>query len=339
MKIGKIPKNIKIYLAPKTKIRFRWSDVQFEDEAAADVSAHPAFVTDADNAKTQITAERWTQNHNSSWGKCDKTGRMIHKKNQVNTILKENTPLSNVRIVDLDIRGKGGRAYRALVDETYLVDMREDVMLDTMINVGMGVNATLPGEYVFAQIGSEMKLIRVGSKLHELMVESTEFGKRENIDTLIPGHIYSSKTKTVLYLGEVWYTPIRHDYIARSYWGGGDGGYSKPIVQPSCKRHLYIRVSSISKDLNTILGEKTTYYRSNIELGVSKSKAYREDHGCIDNFDIEIALEEIRSRVEFAYENSLAHGYGISFDYYSAMNISTIPGWIHPIIKEKIETA
>lgn len=327
MKLGKIPKKLVYYCRPETQVRFRWSDVGFEDTTAADVTAIPMFVADADNPKTNNTAKAWAEQYRWSWGA---DGKRVESTKPFETVERENTPVSNVRIIGLDIRGQGGRAYQALIDEKYLVDMREDVMLDTMLNVGMGVNAVLPGEYIFAQIGAEMKLIRVGSKLHEMMIATTSFGEKKIIDTLIPGRIYSSKTKTVLYLGEVWYTTIVQDY--NTIYRRND----PPAVAPSRKRHLYVHVKEISTDLHTALGEDTTYYTSNIEFGESRSKAYREEHCAIENFDIEAILAEIRRRIEAAYDTSVSKGYGASLGYYSAMNISTSPGYVHPKLKAKL---
>lgn len=331
MKLGKIPKKLVYYCRPETKIRFRWSDVEFEDASAADVSAVPMFVADADNPKTNKTAKTWAEQYRWTWGP---DGKRVENTKPFETVERENTPIANVRIIGLDIRGQGGRAYQALVDEKYLVDMREDVMLDTMLNVGMGVNATLPGEYIFAQIGAEMKLIRVGSKLHEMMIESTNFSEKKIIDTLVPGRIYSSKTKTVLYLGEVWYTQIVQNY--NTIYRRNDPA----VVASSRKRHLYVHVDTISPDLKTALGKDTTYYTSNIEFGESRSKSYREEHCTIENFDLEATLAEVRRKIEVCFDESVSKGYGgvsgVSLGYYSSMNISTVSGYVHPKLQERL---
>jgi hypothetical protein len=329
MKLGKIPKKLKFYCRPETKIRFRWSDVEFEDPSAADVSAIPVFVTDSENLKTQKTAVDWAGCAQWHWDPV--TGKRVDVSKPYTVVEADNLPVKSVRIIGLDIRGNGGRAYQALVNEKYLVDMREDVMLDTMINVGMGVNATLPGEYIFAQIGAEMKLIRVGSKLHELMIETTEFGEKKPISKLIPGRIYSSKTKTVLYLGEVWHTQISHDYDSRIR------GYTNITVNPTRKRHLSIVVDRVSSDLESALGDDKTYFTVHIELSEKQSKAYREELSAIENFDIEVALAEVRRKIEVCYDDSVNRLDRYDLSYYSLMNISaTTPGWIHPKIKEQL---
>ena len=328
MKFGKIPKKLKFYCKPETKIRFRWSDVEFEDPSAADVSAIPVFITDAENLKTQKTAVDWAGRAQWHWDPV--TGKRVDVSKPYMIVEADNLPVKSVRIIGLDIRGNGGRAYQALVDETYLVDMREDVMLDTMINVGMGLNANLPGEYIFAQIGAEMKLIRVGSKLHELMIETTSFGEKKAISKLIPGRVYASKSKKVLYLGEVWHTPVEQNYNYRN------GKYDVAVVKPSRKRHLCIVINTTSSDLKTTLGEDTTFFTVNVEFTEKQSKAYREELAEIENFDIEVALAEVRRKIEVCYDEEMR---GWNLAYYSSMNISaTTPGWIHPKIAERLKS-
>jgi hypothetical protein len=329
MKLGKIPKKLKFYCRPETKIGFRWSDVEFEDPSAADISAIPVFIADAENLKTQKTAADWAGR--GHWRGDPITGKRVNVSEPYTVSECDNLPVKSVRIIGLDIRGNGGRAYQALVDEKYLVDMREDVMLDTMLNVGMGLNATLPGEYIFAQIASEMKLIRVGSKLHELMIETTSFGEKAPISKLIAGRIYASKTKKVLYLGEVWHTSISQDYDYRTR------SYTPASVNPSRKRHLSINIDNVSSDINTVLGKDTSFYTVNVEFSEKQSKAFREELAVIENFDIETALTEIRRKIEVCYEHSIKKGYERDFGYYSSMNIATTPGWIHPKIDERLK--
>lgn len=337
MKLGKIPKKLKLYCRPETTIRFRWSDVEFEDPSAANITATPVFITDAENPKTQKTAEDWASALRWSWD--PDTGARVKSRDQYTLIERDNDPVKSVRIVDLDIRGNGGRAYRAFVDEKYLVDMREDVMLDTMINVGMGVNATLPGEYIFAQIGAEMKLIRVGSKLHEMMVESTAFSEKKPINKLIPGRIYASKTKTILYLGEVWHTAITSGYM----YGPRTGPVVHNVQQPR-KAHLCVQISKPSSDLKIALGKDTTYFTASVELQDTQSKAYREELATIKDVTIEEMIDEIRRRIEVCYDdasmadncrNNCGNDAG-NIAYYSMMNISTTPGWIHPKIQQHL---
>ena len=105
----------------------------------------------------------------------------------------ENLPIKNVKIVDLDYRGNGGRAYKVILDDLYYVDMREDVILECIHNCGIEKGGKINGEFVWAKYGNHMKLIRVGSSLHEKFIKST------SINALIP-------------IAPIEFIPIREDF-------------------------------------------------------------------------------------------------------------------------------
>ena len=57
------------------------------------------------------------------------------------------------------------------------------------------VKGILQGEFVWAKVGSEMKLVRIGSVLHSSLIEATKDSKMKKIGQrdLQVGHIYSGK--------------------------------------------------------------------------------------------------------------------------------------------------
>lgn len=116
----------------------------------------------------------------------------------------ENTPIQNIRVASLEHRGNGGRAYKVIINDLYYVDMREDVILDTMITCGIEKGAVLKGEYVWAKYGAQMKLVRVGSQMH---VEAMKNPDPSDMKEIKPGDIevggvYESKSgNKLMYLG------------------------------------------------------------------------------------------------------------------------------------------
>jgi hypothetical protein len=134
-----------------------------------------------------------------------------------------------------------------------------------------------------------------------------------------------------LYLGEVWHTPIERNYNYRNR------KYDVAVVKPSRKRHLCIGINTSSSDLKTTLGEDTTFFTVNVEFTEKQSKAFREELAEIENFDIEEALTEIRRRIEVCYDETMSK-YECDLAYYSSMNISTSPDWIHPKIAERLKS-
>lgn len=346
MKIGYIPTHLKYYCKPEQPVGFDWDDVGIQDSEIKSIQASSVFVTDRDNPKTQATAQRWADVN--EWEMDPTTKKRVKSNKNATVIDVPNDPITNVRIVDLHVRGNGGRAYRALINDKYLVDMREDVMLDAMINCGMDKNAILRGEYVFALVCSEMKLVRIGSLLHSKMIESTAFSKKSTIDKLEIGHIYRSKTKTCLYLGQVYRRCIIREscekgnsFYSRSYLN------AKYILDKPILRHMvielpdgadYSNVSNFNDILKIQKGLLCSYGGSYYGFSEKPSKSYRECVGKIDIPDVEAILEKLRNIDELL---QLPKSQSKHFDmpYYSErMNISTIEGFVHPIVEEFLKS-
>ena len=123
-------------------------------------------------------------------------------------ITLENDPVKSVRVINLETRGNGGRAYKVLVNEQFYVDMREDVILDTMISFGIDKGAILKGQYVWGKSGNSLKLVRVGSSQHSELMEGTDRSLMPFLDakTIEIGGIYEMKSGAIeIYLGH-WQT-------------------------------------------------------------------------------------------------------------------------------------
>jgi hypothetical protein len=62
----------------------------------------------------------------------------------------ENTP-KKIRVFTLEHRAEGGRAYKVVTEDGYYFDMREGVLLDTLVHCGCEADGTLGGEFVSAR--------------------------------------------------------------------------------------------------------------------------------------------------------------------------------------------
>lgn len=216
MKTGNIPEKI-VYIDHFRKTMF---DRNFDDgqEIAPKFLARKSFVSDASNKKTIETGIKWAKATGYGGGyEEDKNGKIKHinyppeSKREVIQEEVENIPFSNVNIFALEHRDQGGRAYKVLVGER-VFDLREDVLLDLLLNAKVE-NGKIEGEFIWAKVGSQMKMIRVGSALHKKMIESTNFGKTladSKVD-LVVGGLYESKTKKMVYIGK--YPWVKTDYI------------------------------------------------------------------------------------------------------------------------------
>lgn len=160
---------------------------------------YPTFIADANKSETIETGVNWAEI--KEWD----------KKNSDVSVLKlevNNEPVSKVRISSLEKRGRGGRAYKVIVtlpnkSESFYVDLREDVLIDTILEKGIDKKGILKGDFIWARVNTDMKLIRIGSKLHEEMIQSTKLNSvKISKSKLEVGGVYSNKHHTKVYLGE-----------------------------------------------------------------------------------------------------------------------------------------
>lgn len=183
--VGNIPKNITIFSRPPQTL----TDEQRKHYKYSTV--FPSYVSDATNKATLKTGE--------SWVKYYKTYA------DVKSVSRENKPTAGYRILDLDVRSEGGRAYKVVSPYGEYVDLREDVLLDTIREVGISPGGVLNGEFIFATVGSQMKLVRVGSDLHKSLVEATaNRGQKIKKSELEPSCIYRNvKDEKFAFIGYV----------------------------------------------------------------------------------------------------------------------------------------
>ncbi len=107
-----------------------------------------------------------------------------------------NAPIQNVNLLSLEERGNGGRAYKVIIGD-YYVDLREDVLMDVLLQTGVAPGGVLQGEFIWSKQGAQMKLIRVGSELHRLISEYDSKKDIKPIDKndLEVGGVYQTKRK------------------------------------------------------------------------------------------------------------------------------------------------
>lgn len=202
LKLGSIPEKLTFFIRnTKTAniVSWRWDDVEGGNKT---FEVNPCYISDSDNKKTLETGKQWADSGYYDYEKREtiKTG--------YKTFEIDNKPFKNIQIVTLEIRDKGGRAYKVCADigeyKNLYFDMREDILLDTIFNLGIQPGGIIPGEFIFARVGSQMKPIRVGSFLHEKMIESTEYNEKGKCELEIGGIYSNKKGELSIYLGEYW---------------------------------------------------------------------------------------------------------------------------------------
>lgn len=115
----------------------------------------------------------------------------------------KNVSRSDVRILNLERRSEGGRAYKVLVADKYMFDLREDVLLEAILARGIEKGGKLGGEYIFAVVGSQTRLVRVGSPQYHQVYRDSKIRAQKRIKTsdLVVGGIYDGQTQRAVYLG------------------------------------------------------------------------------------------------------------------------------------------
>lgn len=211
---GNIPANLKIFTRGEINITTSWDN---DDKSciSPSVSVTPAFITDAGNLKTQVTAKRWSEQRGWDY----KTRKQIPANPGI--IEVPNTYIDDVTIVGLEKRSEGGRAYKVIIKGNLYVDLREDVLLEAFLHCSIHHGLIL-AKFVFAMVGSDMKLVRVGSELHKELLRLTNVAEAPSIKVadLQIGSIYRRKSSSPagdLYLGKMYQRTItgerKHDVI------------------------------------------------------------------------------------------------------------------------------
>lgn len=326
MKTGSIPENIRVFARPPIEIKFKWDDIDVSDAVATNI-CEPIFVTDSTNVKTQETAKRWAEARH--WSRDPKTGERLITSDVYTVFEQPNLPMCGLRIIGLTIRGQGGRAYQVLVSGKYVFDLREDVLLDAMLNDGIGKNGALFGSYIFASVGSSMKLIRVGSLLHKMMIESTNYKTMKKITNLEVGGIYRNKMETILYLGYVYTRALDVEWSGDYVYNRRDT--RKLLSVKNSKEIKEILTVTISEKMpKTLVDIAKSAHHYDLKWGANKPKSMREKVGHIDD-SLQDILDMLRNSIPMDVETQDMDR--LSYLAYP-MNMSATAGYLHPRMEE-----
>lgn len=200
---GHIPTDITYIFGATLKVSQIWDDVDQEDEEREFMEVIPAFCSDSDNEKTLATGRSWADQKCWVW---DYNTRTQTQKATVQEISRENLPMEGLRVITLEHRGNGGRAYKVITQDNFYFDMREDILLDLMRTEGIAPGGILNGKFLWARVGSEMKLVRIDSPLYEALLEAGERAVMStvSIKALKVGNVYETKKgERGLFLGFV----------------------------------------------------------------------------------------------------------------------------------------
>jgi len=205
---------------------------------------------------------------------------------------------SDVRILDLDRRSQGGRAYKIIIKvedgHEFICDLREDTLLDVIKNKGIHAGGKLNGNFSWVMVGSQCTLIRIDSDIWK-EAESQMVAKSQKIipkKSLEFGHLYSSSGGNfAIFISEVF----QRQYTIRI--GEDHQNYLAPgyNIVPSL---FFLKVNDkvTAEELNSKLMSKTLkfWYSDFVQ-----KHSYRMDHGRVldESLSPESVLDAFKSEM------------------------------------------
>jgi len=263
---GHIPVELLYIFSARKKAVVRWDDTEQAEAEMTRLEVLPAYVSDADNERTIASGKYWAEAQANEWNPTTQTAIKVA---QVQTLARENTPIEGIKVVALEVRGQGGRAYKVLTPDGFYFDLREDVLLDVMQTIGIDPGGILRGQFIWAKVGAEMKLVRVGSTLYEALLEAGERALMSPVakKELQIGTLYETKQgEKGIFLG--WVDTERYSLKwpnGRSTHTNMHNRYANPVDKPQVvktpmKRHLlWLSIPAWEKGLpQTLLNELAT---------------------------------------------------------------------------------
>lgn len=185
----KIPKRLRFYSKPEQDIKH---------PNGYDAFVYNTFAVDINNMNTNEKARIWAEGYK-----------------KLEPIINEfdNKPINNVKLYDLEKRGLGGRAYKVLVYDQFVFDLREDTLLEILMyhKIEKGI---ISCPLIFAVIGNQMKLIVENGKKHLEFMDQKELPLENNFQ---PGSLLKNKLgDQLIFLGEA--TSFSDIWINTNIW-------------------------------------------------------------------------------------------------------------------------
>ncbi|MFW6007966.1 MAG: hypothetical protein ACOCP8_01765 [archaeon] len=240
-------------------------------------------------SKSTDTAERWAKGYGNKCNPYIKKGM----KNLFN----------GGRIVELDYRGNGGRAYKIIINKEndyYIIDIREDDVMDIIKNVGIKAGGYIECDLCFIQEYSQTKLIRVGSKSHQKAMKNIDNGKPlKKIKKFKIGGIYENKKEDkFLYLGD-YYVPRFCDQKSLK-------------IEKIEKIKLFMTVNYHKNEINNLINSYIISENSDYMFEIKKNISVYNNNLVIEIKDINKVIDTIKKY----FENSINDRYSRDYHYY-----------------------
>ena len=102
--------------------------------------------------------------------------KYLSKDRELTTFTVDNLSIKELKILSIAKRMEGGRAYKILIkldcyDKPFMVDMREDTMMDIINLYGIQPGGNVTGSFIWVQNSSQYKLISTDSEVYKKHLE------------------------------------------------------------------------------------------------------------------------------------------------------------------------
>jgi len=181
---GCVPEELAIFLGCPAKLSYHSTPRNYEGEVTLvddPVEVVPAFAVDSAHEKDKRKAEEWAADEIKRVRRWTEIDRKLDDDEKAKILAElpteprvdnqRNIPLRGYRVLGIEERGNGGRAYKVASPDNYLFDLREDVVFSIMMKHGIERDGYLPAELIWVKMGNHMRLTCLGSTLHQEIAE------------------------------------------------------------------------------------------------------------------------------------------------------------------------
>ncbi len=208
------------------------------------------------------------------------------------------------------------------IEEAFPIEI--DVLLEALQQDRLKEDGTLPGEYVFATANRKVKLVRVGSKLHEAIVSLMEKRNKKSIKVkeLDVGDVYATDSgKAAVFLGfvntESIQVNIKNSYKTRRYYSDRnfEEGFEVKFKEGKLaslwfETNLFdymLNRNVTSTELAHMIDKRLKESRASHSFSVKKKHSYKVRLDNMNRVDVpddiifrvrNLAIEEIRQALE-----------------------------------------
>lgn len=160
---------------------------------------YPAFPIQEGNEGRLETAREWASQY-----VMNENGKRIKSPENVKEEALENKSefIKSVKLEGIEERGNGGRAWKVIINNKFLIDLRESPLFNSLLLDGCSEGGLLKGEFIFANNGVELRLLnKRSSEFIKIQENKNKVDGFYKLDKNNIGIIWETKKNKYIYLG------------------------------------------------------------------------------------------------------------------------------------------